>query len=76
MQQQDEEDLELSPEALAALAEFAVQVCVCVCVIDPIGVHMCPICRGDSFVCMPRGRVSASSSLPEPILVLHYSQNV
>jgi len=26
MQQQDEDDLELSPEALAALTEFAVQV--------------------------------------------------
>lgn len=28
MQQQEEDDLELSPEALAALAEFAVQVSV------------------------------------------------
>ncbi len=29
MQQQEEDDLELSPEALTALAEFAVQVRMC-----------------------------------------------
>lgn len=52
MQQQDEEDLELSPEALAALAEFAVQVRVYMCEIDPIGCALLS-CRGDSSVCVP-----------------------